>query len=208
MKYKLFFNYDRIGYRKISNNWPKCYVVGVASSGKVWCFFCFFMSLRGAEQRLFCRDFRPFSKVGNSRRHSTWANFSRFYGMVFTVYQFGKGVKFLLLFGFIGHNSGSMLWIFLYLATNEPKILNKKKKRKKESEHVLKTGGVLASAGFGWASAGFVWACVGLGWHLPALAVPTGVTPEVQGISFVGCTGGEGSKPRLWNLQNLCPVPP
>jgi len=31
---------------------------------------------------------------------------------------------------------------------------------------------------------------------------------EVQGISSVGYTGGEGSKPRLWNLQNLCPVPP
>ena len=30
----------------------------------------------------------------------------------------------------------------------------------------------------------------------------------VQGISFVGCTGGEGSKPGLWSLQNLCPVPP
>jgi len=34
------------------------------------------------------------------------------------------------------------------------------------------------------------------------------VSTEVQGISFVGYTGSEGSKPRLWNLQNLCPVPP
>ena len=31
---------------------------------------------------------------------------------------------------------------------------------------------------------------------------------EVQGIGFVGSTGSEGSKPRLWNLQNLCPVLP
>jgi len=30
---------------------------------------------------------------------------------------------------------------------------------------------------------------------------------QVQGISSVGYAGGEGSKPRLWNLQNLCPVP-
>jgi len=33
-----------------------CYVVGVASSGKVWLFFCFSMHLRGAEQLFFCRD--------------------------------------------------------------------------------------------------------------------------------------------------------
>jgi len=31
---------------------------------------------------------------------------------------------------------------------------------------------------------------------------------EVQGISFVGYTGVEGGRLRLWNLQNLCPVPP
>ena len=31
---------------------------------------------------------------------------------------------------------------------------------------------------------------------------------EVEGISFVGYTGVEGVRPRLWNLQNLCPVPP
>ena len=31
---------------------------------------------------------------------------------------------------------------------------------------------------------------------------------EVQGLSCVGSTGGEGSKPRLWNLRNLGPVPP
>ena len=36
----------------------------------------------------------------------------------------------------------------------------------------------------------------------------TQLSTEVQGISFVGYTGGEGSKLRLWNLQNLCPVPP
>ena len=31
---------------------------------------------------------------------------------------------------------------------------------------------------------------------------------SVQGISFVGYTGVEGGRPCLWNLQNLCPVPP
>ena len=31
---------------------------------------------------------------------------------------------------------------------------------------------------------------------------------EVQRVSFVGCTGGEGGGPRLWNLQNLHAVPP
>jgi len=31
---------------------------------------------------------------------------------------------------------------------------------------------------------------------------------EVQRVSFVGCTGGEGGSPRLWNLQNLHAVPP
>ena len=33
-------------------------------------------------------------------------------------------------------------------------------------------------------------------------------TTEVQGISFVGYTGAVGGRLRLWNLQNLCPVPP
>jgi len=31
---------------------------------------------------------------------------------------------------------------------------------------------------------------------------------EVQLLSFVCCTGGRGSKPRLWNIQNLGVVPP
>jgi len=31
---------------------------------------------------------------------------------------------------------------------------------------------------------------------------------EVQRISFVGYTGGEGGSPSLWNLQNLRAVPP
>ena len=52
-------------YHKISNNWAMHYVVGVASSGNVWCFFAS-LSLRGAEQLFFCRDFRPFFEVGNS----------------------------------------------------------------------------------------------------------------------------------------------
>ena len=34
------------------------------------------------------------------------------------------------------------------------------------------------------------------------------LSTEVQGISFVGYTGVVGGRPRLWNLQNLCPVPP
>ena len=31
---------------------------------------------------------------------------------------------------------------------------------------------------------------------------------EVQLLSFVCSTGGKGSKPRLWNVQNLGAVPP
>jgi len=31
---------------------------------------------------------------------------------------------------------------------------------------------------------------------------------EAQGLGFVGSIAGEGSKPRLWKLQNLGPVPP
>ena len=34
------------------------------------------------------------------------------------------------------------------------------------------------------------------------------ICTEVEGLSFVGSTGDEGSKPRSWNLQNLSPVPP
>ena len=43
-------------------------------------------------------------------------------------------------------------------------------------------------------------------WRLTTL----GCSPhtEVQRISFVGYTGGEGGSPRLWNLQNLHAVPP
>jgi len=33
-------------------------------------------------------------------------------------------------------------------------------------------------------------------------------TTEVQLLSFVCSTGGKGSQPRLWNIQNLGPVPP
>ena len=42
----------------------------------------FFLTPRGAEQLLFCRDFHPFSEVGNSRLHSTLFNYSRFYGIL------------------------------------------------------------------------------------------------------------------------------
>ena len=72
-------------YRKNWNNRVVCCVVRVAPSGKVRCFFSFFIiSLRGAEP-LFCCVFLPFSKVGNSQRHSTRLgstrfNYSSFYG--------------------------------------------------------------------------------------------------------------------------------
>jgi len=39
-------------------------------------------------------------------------------------------------------------------------------------------------------------------WH--SSCVPT----EVQLLSFVGSIQGKGSKPRLWNIQNLGAVPP
>jgi len=68
-------------YRKNSNNRSVCYVVGVASSGKVWCFFCFFMFLKGAEQLRFCCILHPFSKVGNSRLHSIPTDYLSFYGI-------------------------------------------------------------------------------------------------------------------------------
>jgi len=58
-------------YRKISNDWPMCYVVGVASSGKVWCFFVFLCLSEGLSRSFFAVTFCTFSKVGNSRRHST-----------------------------------------------------------------------------------------------------------------------------------------
>jgi len=40
------------------------------------------MTPSGAEQLFFCRNFHPFSEVGNSRLHSTLFNYSRFYGMI------------------------------------------------------------------------------------------------------------------------------
>jgi len=66
-------------YRKNSNDGPTCYVVGVASSGKVCVFFT---SLRGAEPLTFCCVFHPFSRVGNFRRHSTWAGCLCFCGIL------------------------------------------------------------------------------------------------------------------------------
>ena len=41
-------------------------------------FFCFSMT---PEQLTFCCVFRPFSRVGNFRRHSTWAVCWSFYGI-------------------------------------------------------------------------------------------------------------------------------
>ena len=57
-----------VPYQKNSNNWSMRYVVGVASLGKVWCSF-FFLSV-----------LRPFSKMGNSRLHSTPTPCFGFYG--------------------------------------------------------------------------------------------------------------------------------
>ena len=59
-------------YRKNWNNGVVCYVVRVAPSGMVRCFFLFFyVSQRGRAALFFCCVFRHFSKVGNSQRHST-----------------------------------------------------------------------------------------------------------------------------------------
>ena len=55
----------------VISNRTWCYVVEVASSGKVWFFFVFFMSFRGAERLTFCPVFRPFSREGNFRLPST-----------------------------------------------------------------------------------------------------------------------------------------
>jgi len=57
-----------------------------------------------------------------------------------------------------------------------------------------------------WAVGCGLWA-VGCGMRVAVVVVRV-MRTEVQGISSVGYTRGEGSKPRLWNLQNLCPVPP
>ena len=54
-----------------------CYVAGVASSGKVWCFLFFYVT-----QRLSSSVFHPYSRVGNSRLHSTRFNYLRFYGIL------------------------------------------------------------------------------------------------------------------------------
>ena len=35
-----------------------------------------------------------------------------------------------------------------------------------------------------------------------------GLATEVQLLGFVRSTGGKGNQPRLWNIQNLGPVPP
>jgi len=46
--------------------------------------FFIFMSLKGAEQLSFCCVLRPFSKVGNSRLHSTPTDYLSFYGSVWS----------------------------------------------------------------------------------------------------------------------------
>jgi len=51
------------------------------------------MTPRGAEQLFFCRNFHPFSEVGNSRLHSTFFNYSRFYGIVHSTKEVGFGMR-------------------------------------------------------------------------------------------------------------------
>ena len=41
-----------------------------------------------------------------------------------------------------------------------------------------------------------------------AIDLTVKVFTEVELLSFVCSTGGKGYKPRLWNIQNLGPVPP
>ena len=46
--------------------------------------------------------------------------------------------------------------------------------------------------------------------YLPFFVLPQNLVSyhtEVQRVSFVGYTGGEGGSLRLWNLQNLHAVP-
>jgi len=57
-----------------------CYVVGLASSGKVWHFFAFIHLSARLNSPFFCSVFRPFSKVGNSGLHSTFFVHFSFYG--------------------------------------------------------------------------------------------------------------------------------
>ena len=57
-----------------------CYVVGLASSGKVWHFFAFIHLSARLSSHFFCSVFRPFSKVGNSELHSTFFVHFSFYG--------------------------------------------------------------------------------------------------------------------------------
>jgi len=52
----------RSPYRKNSNNRSVCYVVGVASSGKVWYFFVFLCFSRGLSSSVFAAFFTPFLK--------------------------------------------------------------------------------------------------------------------------------------------------
>ena len=49
--------------------------------------FLFFYVSQGAEQLCFCRVLRPFSKVGNSRLHSTPTDYLSFYG---TALEYGE----------------------------------------------------------------------------------------------------------------------
>ena len=49
-------------YHKISNNWAMHYVVGVASSGNVWCFFASLCPPEGLNSSFFAAIFAPFSR--------------------------------------------------------------------------------------------------------------------------------------------------
>jgi len=72
-------------YHKYSNNRTVCYVIGVAISGMVGCFFC--LAFRGVEHLVSCCVFGPYSKVGNSQLHSTRSYYLSFYGMVSKTYR-------------------------------------------------------------------------------------------------------------------------
>lgn len=71
--------------KNCNNNLTTCYVVGLASSGKAWCFFiypCFFISFKGGIcSSLSAVSLAPFSKVGNSKLRSTLFDYYSFYGI-------------------------------------------------------------------------------------------------------------------------------
>ena len=77
------------------------YVVGVASSDKVWCAFVFSCLSERLSSPLFRRDSPPFSEVGNSRLHSILFNYSTFYGtgqIIYAICDFGGSIRYHIFF--------------------------------------------------------------------------------------------------------------